>query len=190
MRISTSSRSPESDSAESEPTTTPIKARQDEDEPTLHDLPPAPVADSTTPPPPPPPAPRTESERAAALTEPGRSAVVTPEPVGPKARTSLVATLSLILGVGALALVLSGPLMGWGIGVAGLGLVLSLLGVRATGKRHVAGKTDALLGMLFCLAAIVIGVLALTGSLSWLHIDTPVVSKVREWLDTQFGNRF
>jgi len=66
-----------------------------------------------------------------------------------------------IFGVTGALLVLSGPLMGWGIGVAGAGLVLSLLATRTTRKRHVSGKTDALLGMVFSLAAIVVGVLAL-----------------------------
>jgi hypothetical protein len=86
--------------------------------------------------------------------------------------------------------VLSGPLLGYGIGVAGVALVLSLAGIRATSKRHVAGKTDALLGMIFSLAAIVVGVLALTGSLSWLGTDTQPVNNLREWLDAQFANRF
>jgi uncharacterized membrane protein len=102
----------------------------------------------------------------------------------------LLATLGLILGVVSALLVLSGPLLGYGLGVAGLALVLSLAGIRATGKRHVAGKSDALLGMVLSLAAIVVGVLALTGSLSWLGTDTQPVNNLREWLDTQFVDRF
>jgi hypothetical protein len=87
-------------------------------------------------------------------------------------------------------LVLSGPLLGYGIGVAGLALILSLSGIHATGKRHVAGKTDALLGMVLSLGAIVLGVLALTGSLNWLGTDVPAVGNLREWLDAQFVDRF
>jgi hypothetical protein len=113
-----------------------------------------------------------------------------PEATGPKPRASLLATLGLILGVAAALLVLSGPLLGYGIGVAVLGLVLSLAGIRATGRRHVAGKTDALIGMVLSLAAIVVGVLALTGSLSWLGTDTQPVNSLREWLDAQFVERF
>nr|WP_296064673.1 hypothetical protein [uncultured Actinoplanes sp.] len=148
------------------------------------DLPPgarrteAPAAPRTDPPPPPPAA-----KAAYPATEPST-------PAGPKPRASLLATLALILGVAGALLVLSGPLLGYGIGVAGLGLILSLAGIRATSKRHVAGKTDALLGMVFSLAAIVVGVLALTGSLNWLGTDTQPVNDLREWLDTQFGNRF
>jgi hypothetical protein len=113
-----------------------------------------------------------------------------PEATGPKPRASLLATLGLILGVVAALLVLSGPLLGYGIGVAVLALVLSLAGIRATGRRHVAGKTDALIGMVLSLAAIVVGVLALTGSLSWLGTDMQPVNSVRDWLDAQFVNRF
>jgi hypothetical protein len=116
--------------------------------------------------------------------------VVERETAGPRPRASFLATLGLILGVASVMLVLSGPLLGYGIGVAGLALVLSLGGIRATGKRHVAGKTDALLGMVLSLGAIVLGVLALTGSLSWLGTDVQPVNSLREWLDTQFVNRF
>jgi len=107
-----------------------------------------------------------------------------------KPRASLFATLGLIFSVVAALLVLSGPLLGYGIGVAVLALILSLTGISATGSRHVAGKTDALIGMILSLAAIVVGVLALTGSLSWLGTDTQPVESVRRWLDTQLVNRF
>lgn len=113
-----------------------------------------------------------------------------PVAAGPKPRASLLATLGLIVSVAAALLVLSGPLLGYGIGLAVLGLILSLGGISATGKRHIAGKTDALIGMVLALGAIVVGVLALTGSLSWLGTDTQPVTSVREWLDAQVVNRF
>ncbi|HEU4349615.1 MAG TPA: hypothetical protein VFR35_17705 [Actinoplanes sp.] len=112
------------------------------------------------------------------------------EPVGPKPRASLLATLGLVLGVASALLVLSGPLLGYGIGLAVLALILSLSGIHATGRRHVAGKSDALLGMVLALAAIVVGVLALTGSLSWLGTDMQPVNSVRDWLDAQVVDRF
>jgi len=165
-----------------------------------------PVRERTDPPPPPPRstvAPPSEEttkefkidERAAANRDANvdlKQPVLTEPPVvaGPKPRASLLATLSLILSVVGALLVLSGPLLGWGIGVSGLALVLSLCGIHATGRRHVAGKTDALIGMVLSLAAIVVGVLALTGSLAWAGTDVPAVSNLREWLDTQFANRF
>jgi len=113
-----------------------------------------------------------------------------PVAAGPKPRASLLATLGLIVSVVAALLVLSGPLLGYGIGLAVLGLILSLSGIHATGKRHIAGKTDALIGMILSLGAIVVGVLALTGSLSWLGTDMQPVTSVREWLDAQFVDRF
>ena len=113
-----------------------------------------------------------------------------PVVAGPKPRASLLATLGLIVSVGAALFVLSGPLLGYGIGLAVLGLILSLGGVHATGKRHIAGKTDALIGIVLSLAAIVVGVLALTGSLSWLGTDLNPVTSVRQWLDAQFIDRF
>ena len=114
----------------------------------------------------------------------------TPVMAGPKPRASFLATLGLILGVVSAMLVLSGPLLGYGIGVAVLALILSLSGIHATGRRHVAGKTDALIGMFLSLAAIVVGVLALTGSLSWLGTDMHPVQSVRDWLDANVVNRF
>ncbi|MEV6597013.1 Yip1 family protein [Actinoplanes sp. NPDC051346] len=113
-----------------------------------------------------------------------------PVAAGPKPRASLLATFALITGVAGALLVLSGPLLGYGIGVAGLALVLAIAGIRATGRRHVAGKTDALIGMVLALTAIVVGILALTGSLSWLGTDMQPVSDLRQWLDSQFATRF
>ncbi|MBL7255069.1 hypothetical protein [Paractinoplanes lichenicola] len=202
MRIPTFSRQSTSDTAETpeRPATTgtvtrprddnttevrptPVRPRRD-DEDTLRDLPPAPPPASrrTEPPAPPRPSGTAPVERPA-----DPDAAVT---AGPKPRASLLATLGLILGVASVLLVLSGPLLGYGIGVAGLALILSLSGIHATGKRHVAGKTDALLGMVLSLGAIVLGVLALTGSLSWLGTDVQPVNSLREWLDAQFVDRF
>ena len=109
---------------------------------------------------------------------------------GPKPRASLLATLGLIVSVVAALFVLSGPLLGYGIGLAVLGLILSLGGIHATGKRHIAGKTDALIGMFLSLGAIVVGVLALTGSLFWLGTDMQPVTSVRDWLDARVVDRF
>ena len=117
-------------------------------------------------------------------------AVDAPVPLGPKPRSSVLATFGLIFGVSAALLVLSGPLVGYGIGVAGLALILSLAGIHATGRRHIAGKTDAVLGMLLALGAIVVGVLALTGSLDWAGTDIQPVHNLREWLDANTVNRF
>jgi hypothetical protein len=176
------------DTRTTETRTTPVQPRQElrTDEPKTAELPPQPArADRTMPPPPPP---STVSRPVFPKDDPDTEK--TPVVAGPKPRASLLATLGLICGVAAVLLVLSGPLLGWGVGVAGLGLILSLGGIRATGKRHVAGKTDALIGMVLSLGAIVLGVLALTGSLTWLGTDHNSVPAVRDWLDTHTVNRF
>ncbi|MFF0151502.1 thrombospondin [Micromonospora sp. NPDC005203] len=117
----------------------------------------------------------------------------TPEPPvtrGPKPRASLLATLGLIVSVAGALFVLTGTLAGYGIGVGAFGAVLAVFGLMATRRRHVAGKTDALFGVLIGLAAVVIGVLAMTGQFDWPTTDGDVVQRFREWLDSQFVDRF
>jgi hypothetical protein len=198
VRIPTFSRQSEPDTVEAERPTTPgtatttdtapsgtapVRPRRDTEPVTPTDLRTAPKAPDRPLPPSPPMTRRPDADDTV-ITEP------TPVVTGPRPRASLLATLGLILSVAGVLLVLSGPLLGYGIGVAGLGLILSLSGIHATGKRHVAGKTDALIGMVLSLGAIVLGVLALTGSLTWLGTDMQPVNSLREWLDTQFVNRF
>jgi hypothetical protein len=173
---------PATAAASSDTRTTPVQPRRD-DEPTTADLRKAP--------PPPPPPPSTVSRPVFPKSDDDTLTEKTPPVMaGPKPRASLLATLGLILGVASVLLVLSGPLLGWGIGVAGVALILSLSGIHATGKRHVAGKTDALIGMILALGAIVLGVLAMTGALNWLGTDTNTVPSLRDWLDTHTVNRF
>lgn len=117
----------------------------------------------------------------------------TPEPPvtrGPKPRASLLATLGLIVSVAGAMFVLTGTLAGYGIGLGAFGAVLAVLGLMATRRRHVAGKTDALFGVLIGLAAVVIGVLAMTGQFDWPTTDGDWVQRFREWLDSQFVDRF
>jgi hypothetical protein len=192
VRIPTFSRQTESDTtpADERPTAAgsttstdskPIRPRHDPDATTATDLKPVP----------PPPPPRTVARPTdSTVTDRTPERDTTPTVAGPKPRTSLLATLGLVLGVASILLVLSGPLLGYGIAVGGVALLLSLSGIHATGKRHVAGKSDALLGMVLSLGAIVLGVLALTGSLNWLGTDTQTVNTLREWLDAQFVERF
>ncbi|WCN80596.1 DMT family transporter [Micromonospora sp. LH3U1] len=119
--------------------------------------------------------------------------VTTPEPPvtrGPKPRASLLATLGLIVSVVGAMFVLTGTLAGYGIGLGAFGAVLSVLGLMATRRRHVAGKTDALFGVLIGLAAVVVGVLAMTGQFDWPTTDGDWVPRFREWLDSQFVDRF
>ena len=60
----------------------------------------------------------------------------------------------------------------------------------ATRKRHVAGKLDAMLGLVIGGAAVVVGILAFTGSFGWPTTDADWVERLRGWLDSQFVDRF
>ncbi|MDG4793748.1 thrombospondin [Micromonospora sp. WMMD1082] len=110
-------------------------------------------------------------------------------PVGPRPRASMLATLGLIVGVAGVLFVLTGILAGYGIGVGAAGAVLAVLGLIATRRRHIAGKSDALLGIAFGLGAVVLGVLAMTGQYDWPSTDGDLVARFREWLDSQFVDR-
>ncbi|MBP1785391.1 MULTISPECIES: DUF4190 domain-containing protein [Micromonospora] len=121
----------------------------------------------------------------------GDGRVDRPEPYTTKRpRASLLATLGLIVSVVGALFVLSGTLAGYGIGVGAAGAVLAVLGLIATRRRHVAGKTDALIGIAVGLAAVVLGIVAMTGQFDWPTTDGDWVGRFREWLDSQFANWF
>jgi hypothetical protein len=109
---------------------------------------------------------------------------------GPRPRASLLATLSLVFGVAAALFVLTGTLAGYGIALGAVAVLLSFAGMSATGRRHVAGKSDALLGLLLGLGAIGLGILAVTGQFGWPNTDADTVQRFREWLDAQTVDRF
>jgi hypothetical protein len=129
---------------------------------------------------------RTADSRPAVDGEP----TVVAAPPGPRPRASLLATLGLIVAVAAALFALSGTLAGYGIGLGALAILLSIGGISATAKRHVAGKSDALIGLLLGLGAVVVGVLAMTGQFSWPSTDGGTVEQFRQWLDSQFVDRF
>jgi hypothetical protein len=60
----------------------------------------------------------------------------------------------------------------------------------ATRRRHVAGKTDALIGVAVGVAAVVLGIVAMTGQFDWPTADGEWVGRFREWLDSQFADLF
>ncbi len=105
--------------------------------------------------------------------------------VGPRPRTSGMATISLILGVLAVAAVATGVLAAAGVAVGALAVLFGIGGVSATSRRHVAGRSEALFAVVLGLAAVVFGIMALTDTLSWLSSDTNQVSRLRDWLYDQ-----
>lgn len=113
-----------------------------------------------------------------------------PEPRGPRPRASLMATLALIIGVvGALA-TLTGVLAGYGIAAGALAVLLAIGGISATGRRHVAGRSEAMIALMLGLGAIVFGILVVTDSLSWISTASNEVGELRNWLDAQTVDRF
>ncbi|MGE5828203.1 MAG: hypothetical protein ACM30G_07535 [Micromonosporaceae bacterium] len=106
-------------------------------------------------------------------------------PASPRPRASLLAMGALVFGVTSALSVLSGILAGPGIVLGVLGIVLGFGGLAATGRRHVAGKADALLGLLLAMAAVVVGVGAFNGMVPWLSPDTDQVARAHDWLAAQ-----
>ncbi|MDQ7907171.1 hypothetical protein RB614_21905 [Phytohabitans sp. ZYX-F-186] len=122
--------------------------------------------------------------------EPRREPEPVAEPLGPRPRSSLMATLGLIVGVvGALA-VLTGVLAGYGIAAGGLATLLAVGGISATRRRHVAGRTEAMLALVLGLGAVVFGILVVTDSLAWISTASDKVGELRDWLDAQTVDRF
>jgi hypothetical protein len=46
------------------------------------------------------------------------------------------------------------------------------------------------MGIVLALGTMLVGSLALTGSLSWLTTEMDTVSQLRQWLDSQFAGIF
>ena len=116
---------------------------------------------------------------------PNRETSEMPAITGPRPRASMLATLSLMLGLGSVFAVLTGLLAGVGVGLGLLATFAAIGGIAATSRHHVAGKGDAVLGMILGLASIVVGSLAMTGSLPWLDPGTDQVLRLHDWLDVR-----
>lgn len=129
------------------------------------------------------PAPAGQMDSTVELERPADRYGEEPEP-GRKARVSVLATLGLVAGVAAVLVAFTGLLSAWGIVLGAIAVLLSIGGISATGRRHVAGKSNALTGLVLGLGAMVLGVVALTGAWSALTTDTNMVRQVRDWLDT------
>lgn len=102
-----------------------------------------------------------------------------------RARSSMLATLALIVGMTSVYAALTGRLAPVAVALGVLGLLLSFGGLSASGRPRVAGGGMALLALLLSVAGAVLGVLAITGSVSWLDSDVDQVAKLRDWLDSR-----
>lgn len=128
------------------------------------------------------------AERAAAATRTAAASAAA-ERAHARPRTSVLASLSLVLSVVAVLAVATGTLAGLGIAVGVLALVLGFAGLAATGHhyRYLAGRAEATIALLLALAAIVVGALAAAGTLAWLDTDTDQVARLRELLPDWLG---
>ena len=101
-----------------------------------------------------------------------------------RARTSALASTALALAVAAALIVATGVLAVVGVGIGILALVLAIGGLSVTGRRYrfIAGRGEAIVGLLLATAAIVVGILAITGVLPGFDAETNVVEQLRDWL--------
>jgi hypothetical protein len=100
-------------------------------------------------------------------------------------RVSAFATFGLIVGLVALAATLTGRLAPVGVALGVLGGAISAGGLVGASRRGVTGHSVALLGLLASIAAVALGVMAITGYLPWLDSRTDEVAKLRDWLDAR-----
>jgi hypothetical protein len=130
------------------------------------------------------------AQRRAAITVPARQTTEMPAVAGPRPRASMLATLSLMFALGGVFSVLSGLLAGVGVVLGLLATFAAIGGIAATSRRHVAGKGDAVLGLMLGLASIVIGTLAITGNLPWLDTHADNVLRLHDWLQARIPFMF
>ncbi len=127
------------------------------------------------------------------VTEPVADRAVVDEPVAepvvePRrwAHSSFSAILGLMVGVVALGTVFTGLLAPVGVALGVLGTLISVTGLISASRRGVTGHGAAFVGTVASVAAIILGVLAMQGELSWLNSGTDEVARLRNWLNGTF----
>jgi hypothetical protein len=103
----------------------------------------------------------------------------------PWAHVSALATVSMIIGVLAIAATLTGLLAVEGVALGVVGGAVAAGGLVGASRRGVTGHSLAILGLVASLAAILLGVLAIAGQLSWLDSRTDEVARAHDWLVAQ-----
>ena len=96
------------------------------------------------------------------------------------------ATIGLITGIVAVAASLTGLLAAEGIAVGVVSIMICLIGWRSVRRPHVTGHSLVLIGLLAAMAAIVIGVLAVTGDFAWPNHHTNEVDRLHIWLNARW----
>ena len=104
------------------------------------------------------------------------------EETGRRARTSLPVTLGLFCSIVAICAALTGQLIVLSLGLGGLGVVLSIIGLISARRRHVSGRVLAVFAILIGLAAAALayGQHQDVAQLSWLTPKLP--GRINDWL--------
>ncbi|HKT01827.1 MAG TPA: hypothetical protein VJT31_20060 [Rugosimonospora sp.] len=120
---------------------------------------------------------------------PTQPLVTEPKPVAPPrwARTSTLAALSLMVGTAAVIATFTGLLAPVGVALGVTGGAIAAGGLVGASRRGVTGHGVALLGLVLSLGAVFLGVLAISGHLSWLSSRTDEVARLRDWLNVHIG---
>ena len=100
-----------------------------------------------------------------------------------RTRGSFIALSAFFFAVVGLGATLTGLLAWPGVVLGGLAALLALIGLITGGRPRRTGRGVALLALLFGVGAVVLGVLAIGGHLSWLSQHVDEVQRVRTWLD-------
>lgn len=98
-------------------------------------------------------------------------------------RTSSAAILGLMVGMLALLSTLTGLLAPVGVVLGVVGGAFAAAGLAGARKKGMTGHGPAILGLLFSLIAVALGVLAIGGQLSWLDNKTDEVARLHSWLN-------
>jgi hypothetical protein len=97
-------------------------------------------------------------------------------------RVSAWATLGLIVSIVGLCATLTGLLAPEGFALGIIGFLISIAGLIGASRPGVTGHSLALLGVIFGGAAVVLAVLAMTGSFSWPNSSTNEITRWHTWL--------
>jgi hypothetical protein len=101
-----------------------------------------------------------------------------------RSRTSAMAGFGLVLGVIAVLAVATGLLAVIGVVIGVVALLISVGGVTTTGNHYpyLAGRIEALIGVVLAAAAVVVGILVVVGALPALDTETNLVELLHEQL--------
>jgi hypothetical protein len=97
-------------------------------------------------------------------------------------RVSAWATLGLIVSIVGLCATLTGLLAPEGFALGIIGFLISVAGLVGASRPGVTGHSLAMLGVIFSAAAVVLAVLAMTGSFSWPNSGTDEIARWHSWL--------